>query len=91
MTHKSIYESLTRKEDRFSNDLLSREDQGKALRWFRVIGCFSQRALATATGLEATTISAIEMGKLRLGLVRARKIARVLHLDVRVFLFERLP
>jgi len=66
---------------------------GESVRIIRELQDLSQNELAARTGIPQATISAIENGRVRLGVERAKVLARALrcHPGVLVFLGWVLP
>lgn len=60
---------------------------GDSVRIARELQEMSQNDLAGKTGLSQSTISAIEKGRVNLGVERAKKIARALRVHPAVLLF----
>jgi transcriptional regulator with XRE-family HTH domain len=52
---------------------------GDSVRIVRELHCLSQKQLVKVTGILQSTISAIENGRVRLGLERAKVLARALR------------
>lgn len=59
----------------------------ESVRILRELQEFSQNELATATGIPQSTISAIENGRVRLGVDRAKTLARALRCHPAVLVF----
>ena len=60
---------------------------GESVRILRELQEMSQNDLATATGIPQSTISAIENGRVRLGVDRAKVLARALRCHPAVLVF----
>ena len=60
---------------------------GESVRILRELQEMSQNELATATGIPQSTISAIENGRVRLGVDRAKVLARALRCHPAVLVF----
>ncbi len=60
---------------------------GESLRILRELQELSQSQLAALTGIPQTTISAIENGRVNLGVERAKVFARALHCQPSVLVF----
>ena len=60
---------------------------GESVRILRELQEMSQNQLATATGIPQSTISAIENGRVRLGVDRAKVLARALRCHPAVLVF----
>jgi transcriptional regulator with XRE-family HTH domain len=60
---------------------------GESVRILRELQEMSQNQLATATGIPQSTISAIENGRVRLGVERAKVLARALRCHPAVLVF----
>ena len=60
---------------------------GESLRIIRELQELNQSELATASGIPQSTISAIENDRMKLGIERARKLARVLQCHPAVLVF----
>lgn len=60
---------------------------GESVRIIRELQELSQNELATATGIPQSTISAIERGRVKLGLERAKILARALRVHPAVLVF----
>ena len=60
---------------------------GESARILRELQEMSQNGLATATGIPQSTISAIENGRVRLGVDRAKVLARALRCHPAVLVF----
>ena len=60
---------------------------GESVRILRELQEMSQNQLATATGIPQSTISAIENGRVRLGVDRAKVLARSLRCHPAVLVF----
>jgi len=60
---------------------------GESLRIVRELQGFSQSQLARLTGIPQTTISAIENGRVKLGVERAKVLARALKCHPAVLVF----
>ena len=60
---------------------------GESLRILRELQELSQNQLAEASGISQTTISAIENGRVRLGVERAKVLARALRCHPGVLVF----
>jgi len=60
---------------------------GESVRILRQLQEMSQNDLATATGIPQSTISAIENGRVRLGVDRAKVLARALRCHPAVLVF----
>jgi transcriptional regulator with XRE-family HTH domain len=60
---------------------------GDSVRIVRALQGLSQNQLAKVTGIPQTTISAIENGRARLGLERAKVLARALRCHPAVLVF----
>lgn len=60
---------------------------GESVRIIRELQEFSQNKLATLTGIPQTTISAIENGRVSLGVERAKVLARALKCHPAVLVF----
>jgi len=60
---------------------------GESVRILRELQEMSQNELATATGIAQSTISAIENGRVRLGVDRAKVLARALRCHPAVLVF----
>ena len=60
---------------------------GESVRILRELQELSQNGLATATGIPQSTISAIENGRVRLGVDRAKVLARALRCHPAVLVF----
>lgn len=60
---------------------------GESVRILRELQEMSQNGLATVTGIPQSTISAIENGRVRLGVDRAKVLARALHCHPAVLVF----
>ncbi|RZU98426.1 helix-turn-helix transcriptional regulator [Spiribacter vilamensis] len=60
---------------------------GESVRILRELQEMSQNGLASATGISQSTISAIENGRVRLGVDRAKVLARALHCHPAVLVF----
>jgi len=60
---------------------------GESLRILRELQEMSQNGLATATGIPQSTIAAIENGRVRLGVDRAKVLARALRCHPAVLVF----
>ncbi len=61
--------------------------EGESVRILRELQEMSQNDLAAATGISQSTISAIENGRVRLGVERAKVLARVLRCHPAVLVF----
>jgi transcriptional regulator with XRE-family HTH domain len=61
--------------------------QGEALRFTREAAELSQGELARRSGLSQSTISAIESGRVGIGVERAEKLARALRVHPAVLAF----
>ena len=60
---------------------------GESVRILRELQEMSQNQLTTATGIPQSTISAIENGRVRLGVDRAKVLARALRCHPAVLVF----
>ena len=60
---------------------------GDSVRILRELQEMSQNALAAATGIPQSTISAIENGRIRLGVDRAKVLAKALRCHPAVLVF----
>ena len=60
---------------------------GESVRILRELQEMSQNDLAAATGIPQSTISAIENDRVRLGVERAKVLARALHCHPAVLVF----
>ena len=60
---------------------------GESVRILRELQEMSQNQLAAATGIPQSTISAIENGRVRLGVERAKVLARALRCHPAVLVF----
>ena len=60
---------------------------GRMLSILRQKNGFSQLELATGAGMTQSTISSLESDRIKLGVERARALARVLHVHPAVLLF----
>ena len=60
---------------------------GESVRIIRELQELSQNALAAATGIPQSTISAIERDRVKLGLERAKILARALRVHPAVLVF----
>jgi transcriptional regulator with XRE-family HTH domain len=60
---------------------------GESVRIMRELQELSQNQLAAATGIPQSTISGIETGRIRLGLDRAKALARALRCHPAVLVF----
>ncbi|HYW93618.1 MAG TPA: helix-turn-helix transcriptional regulator [Gammaproteobacteria bacterium] len=60
---------------------------GESVRILRELQEMSQNNLAAATGIPQSTISAIENGRVRLGVERAKSLARALRCHPAVLVF----
>ena len=60
---------------------------GKSVRIIRELQELSQNQLSQLTGIPQTTISAIENGRVRLGVERAKVLARALKIHPGVIVF----
>ena len=60
---------------------------GESVRILRELQEMSQNELAMATGIPQSTISAIENGRINLGVERAKQLARVLKCHPAVLVF----
>lgn len=60
---------------------------GESLRIIRELQGLSQSQLAALTGIPQSTISAIENGRVNLGVERAKVFARALHVHPAVLVF----
>ncbi|MBI1821646.1 MAG: helix-turn-helix transcriptional regulator [Nitrospirae bacterium] len=60
---------------------------GESVRIARELNQFSQSELARITGIPQSTISGIEMDRIKLGAERAKVLARALHCHPAVLLF----
>ena len=60
---------------------------GESVRIMRELQGMSQNELATATGIPQSTISAIENGRVRLGVDRTKVLARALRCHPAVLVF----
>jgi transcriptional regulator with XRE-family HTH domain len=60
---------------------------GESVRIVRELQELSQNQLSALTGIPQTTISAIENGRIKLGLERAKVLARALHVHPAVLVF----
>lgn len=60
---------------------------GESLRIIRELQELNQSELATASGIPQSTISAIENDRMKLGIERAKKLARVLQCHPAVLVF----
>ncbi|MDX1587990.1 MAG: helix-turn-helix transcriptional regulator [Oleiphilaceae bacterium] len=60
---------------------------GESVRILRELQAMSQNGLATATGIPQSTISAIENNRVRLGVDRAKVLARALRCHPAVLVF----
>ena len=60
---------------------------GESLRIIRELQELNQSELATASGIPQSTISAIENDRMKLGIERARELARVLQCHPAVLVF----
>ena len=60
---------------------------GESVRILRELQEMSQNGLAAATGIPQSTISAIENGRVRLGVDRAKVLARALRCHPAVLIF----
>jgi len=60
---------------------------GESVRILRELQVMSQNALAAATGIPQSTISAIENDRVRLGVERAKVLARALQCHPAVLVF----
>ncbi len=60
---------------------------GESVRILRELQEMSQNKLASATGIPQSTISAIENGRVRLGVDRAKVLARALRCHPAVLVF----
>ncbi|MBF0197867.1 MAG: helix-turn-helix transcriptional regulator [Planctomycetes bacterium] len=60
---------------------------GKALKIVRELQKLSQNQLAELTGINQTTISAMENGRTNIGVERAKVLARALHVHPAVIVF----
>ena len=60
---------------------------GGSVRIIRELQELSQNELAAATGIPQSTISAIERDRVKLGLERAKTLARALHVHPAVLVF----
>jgi len=60
---------------------------GESVRILRELQEMSQNDLAAATGIPQSTISAIENGRVRLGVERAKSLARALRCHPAVLVF----
>ena len=63
---------------------------GESVRVLRELQEMSQGDLAKATGIPQSTISGIESGKIKLGVERAKTLARALRCHPAVILFPGL-
>ena len=61
---------------------------GRRLRILRELNEMTQEQLARASGLSQATISALESGAKTLGVERAKKLARPLHVHPAVLVFS---
>lgn len=61
--------------------------EGESVRILRELQEMSQNDLAATTGISQSTISAIENGRVRLGVERAKVLARVLRCHPAVLVF----
>ena len=60
---------------------------GESVRIMRELQAMSQNELATASGIPQSTISAIENGRVRLGVDRTKVLARALRCHPAVLVF----
>jgi transcriptional regulator with XRE-family HTH domain len=60
---------------------------GESVRIVRELQELSQNQLSALTGIPQTTISAIETGRIKLGLERAKVLARALNVHPAVLVF----
>ncbi|MBT6276662.1 MAG: helix-turn-helix transcriptional regulator [Chromatiales bacterium] len=60
---------------------------GESLRIVRELQGFSQNELAARTGIPQSTLSALERGRVNLGVERAKTLARVLKVHPSVLVF----
>jgi transcriptional regulator with XRE-family HTH domain len=60
---------------------------GESVRIIRELQGLSQNALAKLTGIPQSTLSAIENDRVRLGVERAKTLARALHCHPAVLVF----
>lgn len=60
---------------------------GESVRIIRELQEMSENDLATATGIPQSTISAIESGRVRLGIERAKVLSRALRCHPAVLVF----
>lgn len=60
---------------------------GESLRIVRELQGLSQNELATLSGIPQSTISALERGRVNLGVERAKALARVLQVHPSVLVF----
>lgn len=60
---------------------------GESVRIMRELQEMSQNMLAEATGIPQSTLSAIENDRVRLGVERAKVLARALHVHPAVLVF----
>ena len=60
---------------------------GESLRIVRELQGFSQNELAARTGIPQSTLSALERGRVNLGVARAKTLARVLKVHPSVLVF----
>jgi transcriptional regulator with XRE-family HTH domain len=60
---------------------------GQMLKTVRKLQEMSQKQLADASGVEQPTISGMENGRVELGLERAKRLARALHVHPGVLVF----
>jgi transcriptional regulator with XRE-family HTH domain len=66
----------------------ARVSPGRRLRILRELNELTQEQLARASGLTQATLSALETGTKTLGVERAKKLARPLHVHPAVLVFS---
>ena len=66
----------------------ARVSPGRRLRILRELNELTQEQLARASGLAQSTISALEKGTKTLGVERAKRLARPLHVHPAVLVFS---